>query len=59
MTKTLLSFSLAAATFVLVGCGPASPAEQQTADGSIPGSTAASGEISCEELAGISSFCGF
>ncbi len=59
MTKTLLSFSFAAAAFVLAGCGPSSPAEQQTAEGSMPGSSAAPGEIACDELAGISSFCGF
>lgn len=59
MTKTLLSFSLAAAAFVLSACGPSSSVEQQTAEGSMPGSSAAPGEIACDELAGISSFCGF
>ena len=39
MTKTLLSFSFAAAAFVLAGCGPSSPAEQQTVEGSMPGSS--------------------
>ena len=59
MTKTLLSFSLAAAAVVLAACGPSSSVEQQTAEGSMPGSSAAPGEIACDELAGISSFCGF
>ena len=59
MIKPLFSLATAAAALVLVGCSPSGSNEQRMADASISSHDVAQGEVSCGELAGISSFCGF
>ena len=59
MNKSSFSSSLAAAAFVLVSCSPSGSNEQNAAEASITAHKVTQGEVSCDELAGISSFCGF
>ncbi len=57
MTKLLLSVAVAALT--LAGCSPADTVDQQAALAPVSAYDSPTGEISCDDLAGISSFCGF
>ena len=59
MTKSLFSLSIAAAALVLVGCSPSGPNDQLSAGASTTVHNATQGEVSCDELAGILSYCGF
>ena len=59
MTKSLFSLSIATAALVLVGWSPSGSNDQLSAGASTTVHNAIQGEVSCDELAGISSYCGF